>query len=512
MKRLLILLALLLCCAVAAPCALAAVSFVPFELTGTGVTAAFPVGWAVVTPDTVENNMKWFSEESAAIARNNMLSEGVLAVAFSSDGDSLRVLSSEDDDSVLYYDIDRYTNEMRAAIRADFLDRDAWALTGYRFTNAEWTNRDGQRRILWMDYTLRYDDTIVARGLQAFTVRGGRRLTLQFRTANKVEDADETMFRNFVAGFVFPEPNEEEMKLLPVGLTVTGGLPEETNQKKLALKGKTEKKATVTASVVDTDGNTTLCGSVAAGSDGAYRLTAELPGEGEWQLIVTATKDGYADSSLTSLLKCKYNMMPVNFTSYLSGDVYDDKLVLSGKTLPGVKIQCIEGDTNKTAHSDSSGNFSFTLDRGLTGKRTVVLAMSKKGYPERRFVIEFNRCWAEGAYAAYLKNQAESLSYKNLVEKGDRYAGRIVCYDGTVEDISSSGTRTYVRFARDGDAAMQLFAVLDSGEVTVSAGETAQLYFRVTGESYTMSMLGTDGEVKDVALPAVTLLSLEAAQ
>lgn len=132
MKRLLILLALLLCCAVAAPCALAAVSFAPFELTGTGVAAAFPVGWAVVTPDTVENNMKWFSEESAAIARNNMLSEGVLAVAFSSDGDSLRVLSSEDDDSVLYYDIDRYTNEMRAAIRADFLDRDAWALTGDR--------------------------------------------------------------------------------------------------------------------------------------------------------------------------------------------------------------------------------------------------------------------------------------------------------------------------------------------------------------------------------------------
>ena len=209
MKRLLISFVLLLCCAVAAPCALAAVSFVPFELTGTGVTAAFPVGWAVVTPDTVENNMKWFSEESAAIARNNMLSEGVLAVAFSSDGDSLRVLSSEDDDSVLYYDIDRYTNEMRAAIRADFLDRDAWALTGYRFTNAEWTNRDGQRRILWMDYTLRYDDTVVARGLQAFTVRGGRRLTLQFRTANKVEDADETLVRNFVAGFVFPEPNEE---------------------------------------------------------------------------------------------------------------------------------------------------------------------------------------------------------------------------------------------------------------------------------------------------------------
>ena len=55
-------------------------------------------------------------------------------------------------------------------------------------------------------------------------------------------------------------------------------------------------------------------------------------------------------------------------------------------------------------------------------------------------------------------------------------------------------------------------AVLDGGEVTVSAGETAQLYFRVTGESYTMSMLSTDGEVKDVALPAVTLLSLEAAQ
>ena len=512
MKRLLISLALLLCCALAAPCALAAVSFVPFELAGTGVTAVFPAGWAVVTPDTVENNMKWFAEESAEIARNNMLSEGALAIAFSSDGDSLRVFSSEDGESALYYDIERYTTEMRSAIRADFLDRDAWALTGYRFTSAEWTNRDGQGRILWMNYTLRYDDEIIARGLQAFTVRGGRRLTLQFRTTGKVEAADETMFKNFVAGFVFPEADAEEMRLLPVELTVTGGLPEETNQKKLTLRGKTEKKATVAASVVDADGNTTPCGSVAAGSDGAFRLTAELPGEGEWQLIVTATKDGYADSSLTSLLTCKYNMMPVNFTSYLSGDVYDDKLILSGKTLPSVKIQCIEGETNKTSHSDSSGNFSFTLDRGITGKRTVVLAMSKKGYNERRFVIEFNRCWAEGEYAQYLQNQAESLSYKNLVEKGDRFIGRIVCYDGTVEDISSSGARTYVRFARDGDKTAQLVAVLDGGEVSVAAGETARLYFRVTGESYTMSMLGTDGEVRDAELPSVTLLSLEAAQ
>ena len=508
MKRVLSLFAALLLAALPLFGAQAAVTFQPFELESAGITAAFPEGWTVVTPETTSANMKWFDEASAEIAANNMISEGCAAVAFSPDGkDTLRVFISEDADSALYWDISRYTQQMRTSIRADYLDRDAWALTGYRFTSAEWTNRGEQGYVLWMAFTMRYDDTIVARGLQAFTVRGGKRITVEFRTSEKVEDADNSMFRKCVGEFVFPQVAEEEMPLLPVGLTVTGGLPEETCKSTVTLRGTTTKKAIVSAMLIDQDGASVEGGSAAAGSDGAYKLTVTVPAEGEWQLLVTASLDGMADSALSSWLTYDADMLPVNFTSYLSGDVYDEKLVLSGKTIDGVKIQCIENDVNKTIRTDSAGNFSFTLDRGITGARKVVLQLSKKGFADRRFIIEFNRCWAEGEYGKYLENQVQSLSYENLSTKGDRYAGRIVKYSGVVQEVSSNGERYYVRFLRDGDEKMQLIAVQDGGEMPLAAGDSATIYFQVTGESYTFSTVTADGEAKDAALPSVTLLS-----
>ena len=474
MKRVLSLFAALLLAALPLFGAQAAVTFQPFELESAGITAAFPEGWTVVTPETTSANMKWFDEASAEIAANNMISEGCAAVAFSPDGkDTLRVFISEDADSALYWDVSRYTQQMRTSIRADYLDRDAWALTGYRFTSAEWTNRGEQGYVLWMAFTMRYDDTI----------------------------------RKCVGEFVFPQAAEEEMPLLPVGLTVTGGLPEETCKSTVTLRGTTTKKAIVSAMLIDQDGASVEGGSAAAGSDGAYKLTVTVPAEGEWQLLVTASLDGMADSALSSWLTYDADMLPVNFTSYLSGDVYDEKLVLSGKTIDGVKIQCIENDVNKTIRTDSAGNFSFTLDRGITGARKVVLQLSKKGFADRRFIIEFNRCWAEGEYGKYLENQVQSLSYENLSTKGDRYAGRIVKYSGVVQEVSSNGERYYVRFLRDGDEKMQLIAVQDGGEMPLAAGDSATIYFQVTGESYTFSTVTADGEAKDAALPSVTLLS-----
>lgn len=486
----------------------AATTFTPFELESAGLTAAFPSGWTVVTPETTALYMQWFAESSAEIASNNMLSEGCAAVAFSPDGnDELRVFVTEDDDSALYWDISRYTQSMRSGIRSDYLDRDAWALTGYRFTSAEWTNKSEQGYVLWLAFTMRYDEEIIARGLQAFTVRGGKRITVEFRTSGKVEDADSSTFRKCVGAFIFPQADETEMPLLPVGLTVTGGLPEETCKQSFTLRGTTTKKAIVTAMLSDQDGNVVDGGSAAADSSGAYKLTVTVPSEGEWQLLVTASLDGMEDTSLSGWLTYDADMLPVNFTSYLSGDVYDSKLVLSGKTIEGVKIQCLENDVNKTVRTDSSGSFSFTLDRGITGERKVILQLSKSGYADRRFFIEFNRCWEDGEYAEYLENQVQSLSYENLSTKGDHYVGRIVKYSGVVQEVSSSGERYYVRFARNGDEALQLIAVQDGGEMPLAAGDSATIYFSVTGEHYTFSTVTADGEAKDTDLPSVTLLS-----
>lgn len=493
-----------------APLAQAATTFMPYIMDEEGIITGFPQGWTVVTPETTGKHMKWFSEPTAEIAANNLLSEGVAAIAFSPDGsETLRILIAEDDDSSVYYDIDRYTTEMRSAIRADFLDTAAWKLTGYRFSEAEWTNREGQRRILWLNYTLRYGEEIVARGQQAFTVRGGKRITMEYRIEGKMTDAARAMFKAFVAETKFPEPDEAVMPLLPVGLETTSPLPEESNKTSVVIRGTTSPKAVVSATLTDEDGKAVNAGSAAAESSGAFRLTLTLPGEGEWQLKLTAHKEGLADSALTGWLVCDFDRLPVNFTSYLSGDVYDSTLKLSGKTLGNVKIQCIEGTTNKTAYSDSSGNFSFTLDKGITGERTVVLAMGKKGYTERRFTITFNRCWESGEYAKYLAGKVESLSYENLAEKGEKFIGRIIKYSGTVRKVSSSGDRFYVQFARDDDDAKQLIAVYEGEGMTLFEGDAATVYLQVTGESYSVSTISETGDESMTEIPSVKLLHYE---
>lgn len=501
-----------LLCAIAPPAA-ADVAFEPFPLEEVGVTAMFPEGWTVVTPQTTAENMRWFDEPSAEIAANNLLSAGVLAIAFSPEGDeTLRIMMSEDDESALYYDISRYTSQMRSDIRSDFLDQDAWSLTGYRFTQGEWTNREGEGYLLWLTYSLRYGEETVARGQWAFTVRGGKRFMLEYRSAEKMTDEAQSMFKSFVRSTVFPAAEESEMPLLPVGLTTSASLPEETNKASNVIRGTTEKQATVSASLIDAEGNEIEAGSTTADNSGSFKLTLTLPGEGEWQLRLVASKEGYAQSALTGWITCDYDWIPVNFTSYLSGDVYDTTLKISGKTLASVKIQCIEGETNKTAYSDSSGNFSFTLDKGITGERTVVLAMSKKGCSERRFVITFNRCWEEGEYAKYLDGQVQSLSYANLAEKGDRYVGRIIQYDGVVQEVSSSGERWYVQIARDGDLSMQFIAVRDGEPVTLREGDAVTVYCEVTGESYSFPYLTEDGEEALAELPSVLLLLYEMAE
>ena len=66
---------------------------------------------------------------------------------------------------------------------------------------------------------------------------------------------------------------------------------------------------------------------------------------------------------------------------------------------------------------------------------------------------------------------------------------------------------SFLAVVQDSDEKMQLIAVQDGGEMPLAAGDSATIYFQVTGESYTFSTVTADGEAKDVALPSVTLLS-----
>lgn len=510
MRRAAVLCIALTCLLCLAACAMAE----EYSLREVGVTTVFPTGWTVVVPDTVADNYRYFDEPLAEIAAANMRTEGVQAIAFSPSGDAaMRVIAREGDaDARLYYDIERYTTAMRNAIKDDFLNKDAWALTGYRYTDASWSNKEGQGRILNLAYTVREGEEIIARGQQAYTIRGGMAFTLDLRVeGRKVTSEEQKLFAEFVAGTTYPD--DTGAPLLPVGLTMTTVVPEETYKAEVSLRGETMKGARVSAWLIPDEASPISLGEVVAGGGGAFRLDVVLPEQGEWRLYIKSEMDGYEMSQLSCWVDYNAKRLPVTFTSYPTGDVYDAQIVISGKTIAGVTIQCMEGETNRKTTTGSDGSFSFTLDRAITGNRTVVLSMTKKNFDNRRFDITFNRQWDRADYVKYLSSRVESLSFKNLTENAEKYAGRLVRYSGQVLNVGWVDQLVYIQLGvkqdADGRWTERIVAVGDGVEVLLSEGDQATLYFEVTTETYAFSEVTLDGDEVDIDLPAVKLLTYE---
>lgn len=480
-----------------------------------GIEAAFPAGWTVITHDNAGRHLALLGEMAVEIALENLRADGIQAVAVSPGGDVyLRVIAvAEEGDVALYYDIERYTPAMRTAIKNDFLNRELWALTGYRYTEADWTNREGEGRILNLKYTVRSGEDITARGRQAYTIRDGLAITLDMQVEGRqIDKADERIFTAFVRGCTLPE--SVDFPLLPVGLTLTGVVPEETHKAELTVRGETTKGALVKAWVMPENGDDAIgVGQVKANNSATFKLDIVLPSEGEWRLFIEATMDGMASSGETAWVSYQAKRLPVTFTSYPQGDYYGEQVIISGKTVAGVSIQCMEGDSvNKRVTTGSDGTFSFKMDRTATGNRTIVLSMTKNGFDYRRFDITFNRQWEREDYVKYLAGQVQSLSYENLSEKADKYIGRLVRYSGEVLDISGVDDRVYVQLGikqdkESGRWTQRVIAVADGVEVALAEGDKATIYFEVTGQFYTFSEMTLDGDEVTLDLPSVRLLT-----
>ncbi len=498
-----------LCAAMLLPAAGAAAAFRIDEL---GLEAAFPEGWVVVTPDTVSEHFSYFDEKTPEIAAQLLRDEGIYALAFSPDGNACcRVLAdTEDQTAKTYGEIDMYSVAMRTEIKNDFLDKSAWSLTGFRCSEAEW-KRGTQGRLLWMVYTVRFGEETTVRGRRVYTVHNGIAFTLDFqRYDGRLTGSDDKLFEAFVKESVFPV--SEEVPVLPVGLTVTDGIPAESGKLTWTARGKTEKSGLVTIlGLLEGSESPVTLGEAKASSDGVWRCEAVFPEQGVWQVTVRASKAGYADVEITGMTEIVSGRIPVSFTSLPQGDVYDKKIVISGTTLSGTEIQCLEGTSNVTKRAGSDGTFSITIDPGAAGHRTVVLSLNKKGYDNRRITIEFNRCWNPEDYAEYLEGVRQGLSYENFAGDPARYVGRIVRFKGIVQSVSSAEERTYVEIAltiQDSSRYKDSFIALSDEPLQVAEGDQVTVYGTVTGETFTFTSWDEEGNATQRELPSLNVLTL----
>lgn len=512
MKRIIALLVFLFCLPPYSAGAQESDAYTDITLSDIGLASVYPSGWALVTPDTAARHAALFDGQADPAAE--MRARNVYALAVSPSGDARLSFIAEpgDETARLYADIDRYTPAMRTAIKNDFLDKEAWALTGYRYAQAEWTNRSSEGRLLHLSYTVRYGEETVARGRQVYTIRNALSFTIDLKvTGRAVTSAEEALLAAVVKRTVFPVC--EDMPLLPVGLTVTSHVPEETNQAALSVRGTTTKGALVSAYWQGETGDPLEAAQATAGASGSFRLDVTVPETGEWRLLLASSLEGFADCQAAYWVSYDTKRLPVSFTSLPSGDVYDAQIIVSGKTLPGVTVQCMEGDKNLKAVTGSNGVFSFKLDRGATGDRSAVLSLTKKNYPDRRVDISFNRKWHMEDYVQYISGQVQPLSYRNLSENAAKYVGRLVQYTGQVIDVSQAGNRQYVQLGmkptKDGKFSEMLVAVAEGMDAPLSPGDSATLYVEVTEEVYGFPSLTEDGDEVELRLPSVKLIAYQ---
>lgn len=477
-------------------------------------SVSVPASYTAITPETARDHMALFPGMTIDDVERMMILDDISMQAFSPSKDvTLTIIAKQGDEKAsMYHDIERYTSEMRGEIRAYYQNRDNFEEDGIRYSDVEWTNKTGRGRMLLMNYTVREGEETIARGRQAFTIRNGLLFTLDMRVnGRKLSGEDESAFETMLDTMAFPtDPN---MPLLPVGLELDAPIPLEVHKDTFTVRGKTTKGARVSAYYQPDDSDAVPITSVDASSGGAFRMDITLPNEGDTRIYIVASLNGFEDSDVGGWVSYEPKRIPVTFDSYPDAVVTDAQVVISGKTLSGVSIQCMEGDMNKKVRTGSGGSFSFRLKADTEGEREVVLSMTRDGFENRRFTFNFHREWLMEDYVKRLDKDVQSLSYENLSENGQKYIGRIVRYTGNVIDISESEGRIYVELAtekdKDGIWRNRIVAIADDMEIPFSVDDSVALYFEVTGESYEVQDSSFEFDGQSTNMPSVKLIAYQ---
>ena len=274
-----------------------------------------------------------------------------------------------------------------------------------------------------------------------------------------------------------------DMPELPAGLAFDSPVPGETTTAKLKLKGATAPNAIVTASLQQGSEAPFKIGEAQAKPSGAFNLSATLPSEGAWNLIIESAVEGYATTSLEAPLSYNSGRIPINLTTPLEGEVWDAQPRLTGSTLPGVKLTVTDG-ANTYDKRAAEGAFNIKLSPEPEGERVVKVTLSLKGMPDRTVTYRFERRWNTGDLTQYLNGIVKNVSYANLATAADKYIGSMIRFEGEVTGSVFEEGRTFIRMAAIGKKSPEEVCFASDEEQLVQVGSTWICYGKVTGVEY----------------------------
>ena len=477
------------------------------NLTSVDAKLAFPDAWLVVTPASLPVYAAILGDaglDPVAIERR-FNSDGVAAEGWSEDfSDGYRLMVREDERSQRIFDIERATAAQRKAIAASFTDKQAWRLTPLRYQEAAWQTHPTMGRFLFLRYNVLEDDEIVERGVQYFTIRNGRNYILDWTIrGRRFTNKDLAYFKGVLAGFTFTV--QHPAPPLPAALSVTGGLPTESGNGQLTLRGTTEASAGLVLSRLVDDALETLSVG-AANRNGTFTLHATLEDEGVYALVLTASKDGFQDTQLTSTLVFEGGLLPIHIDALPEARHEANSFTLSGKAPSGTQLQLLDGKQVISRRVGSSGTFSFQMNTASAGPYNWTLVADLKGYAQRRITIDFVREYTAEQELETMRRNAQRVAYAQLIARGEAHQGKILAYSGQVLALTEGEGTWFLRLdvsTRKNDPPEPV-VFLCAEEPPVAQGQQVTCYGLVRPAYIEQEVGGAD-----LVVPCLVLLDLQ---
>ena len=500
MKRGLALLLLLL----ALPCAAIAQ---PMAMDEAHLAFDYPDDWLVVSPQLALVYAPLLEDAGldAQALSQELTALGAHSRAYNASfSEWLSVQTRSDELSEEIFDIGRVTDAQRRTIKNRAQSDSLWETTGLRAQDVEW-QREGGVYWLYIHYTRTRADEIVGRGLRYVTIRNGQYVMLDWQTdGRRFSNRDLRDFRAMLAQLTVTETVQEPVRA--VRLTAT--IPAETATARITVEGSATAGATLTATAPDAAGDEQVLSVGEVPASGSFSLLVELEREGEYELTITAQKDGMLEASTKGRIAYSANTLPVSLSGIPEdGIVTTDKVAVTGETLPGVQMQLVTpyGMTKKRAGND--GSFSFELTTRDEGTYNYTLICDLSGYDQRRYLFTLTRVMTDEQGRQQIRDQAVSISYRELQRDLEKNRGKTVRVYGPIVSVEEGGGQYYVRmrYNRDGNGRWYNDIVVTSQEpMDVRAGDMLTVVATVGGVYEEQDASGND-----VMIPRLDLLFID---
>lgn len=435
---------------------------------------------------------------------------GVLMQCWNADCDvCLELTAVQDEAAKQYFDIDRQSNQSRAAWRTSHLKGTEWSNTGYSIKSAEWKKQTKGGRFLAVKYK-RTANGKTWWGYARRTIRNGWTYMLDWQVFNRnLKTADSTTL-NRIANSV------EFTASLPIPASAGGSItykskpPVETNSSTFTVEGKCTPKAHLIGVLMRMSTGEKKLIEVDANKAGSFKMKAEMPSEGVWQLTLTIESEGHEIAEeVFEPTTYQASLLPLSLDSPVPDEFPGDEYTLAGTTSKNVKVQCIAIAGGKTVfekmiRTNATGRFTFKIPTSVQSSYEVTLVLEKKGFSTRRKVYTSNRNLTEEDIRAKQRSEAVKPAYSTLTKKLDAYVGKTVGYKVYISEITPVGDEFIITAAMtktEKGVLKNMIVIISPEDPGFETGSAHKMYGTCAGSYKTESEEGTAS-----SLPSFDLL------